>query len=157
MPAEPSLAESGDLPRAVAEDSAQAPLPGGLPNFDRRQRAALRAIGRSLLTAGQYAQARAVFAALLHLDPTHLADLAAAAEAFQAEGKPAQAASLLQVCLLLGGREPDIPLRLAECQLALGYAPAARIALDLAEEYAVRSENAMALARIALMRNGMVT
>lgn len=150
------LAQAAEGMEAAGEaQSDHAPLSGGLPNFDPRQRAALRVLGRGLMTAGQYTQARVVFTALLHLDPAHTGDLAAAGEAFQAEGQPAQAASLLQVCVLLGGTAPDVAVRLAECHLALGNLPAAQVALDLAEEYATRADDSVTLSRIAIMRNGM--
>lgn len=157
MRAETESADLADVAVESAVDSAtgSSTPSGGLPDFDRRQRAALRVLGRGLMTAGQYAQARAVFTALLHLDPTHTGDLAAAAEAFQAEGQPAQAASLLQVCLLLGSAEADVALRLAECHVALGNASAAQVALDVAEECATKVHDAAILARVAIMRNGM--
>lgn len=147
---------AADSPTAVSgTEQNDAPMPGGLPNFDVRQRAALRVVGQALMTAGQYAQARVVFTALLHLDPTHTGDLLAAATAFQAEGQYAQAASLLDVCLLLGSTAPDAALRLAECRLALGNAPAAHLALELAEQYASVAGDASTLARVALMRGGL--
>lgn len=153
MPAE---TESAGLANVAVESAVgSAPMPGSLPDFDPGQRAALRVLGRSLMTAGQYTQARAVFTALLHLDPTHTGDLAAAAEAFHAEGQPAQAASLLQVCLLLGCVVPAVPLRLAECHVALDNVPAALVALDVAEECATKDRDATVLARIAIMRNGV--
>lgn len=135
-------------------DAAELPVRAGLPDFDTRQRALLRVLGQQLLAASQCAKARVVFMALLHLDPAHPADLAAAATTLQAEGQFAQAASLFQMSLLLGSTDAAAALHLAECRLALGDAAGVRHALDLAAGYAEAAGESALLARIDLMRGG---
>jgi type III secretion system low calcium response chaperone LcrH/SycD len=112
-----------------------AALPGS-QRFTADQLEVIYALAYAHVTQRQYAQALRMFAFLSLYGPTRKHYLAGLALCLQMQARYDEAIRIYSLIETLFPVAPDAMLRVAECQLALADAPAARTSLQMVADYA---------------------